>query len=151
MQCEVVKTERVVGGGDDGVNFCAKLKNQSRVPQVSIDRSGAAWDRTGRVGTPSSLSGKKLRDNKSRLAGKNKQSRSQQFSGQLWKQVLKGGASTQIQAVYATRNENEMVQLFEQNVEMRIHTGHFSKARTKEVGFFDSHVPGLFFQNYATY
>ena len=33
---------------------------------------------------------------------------------------------------------------FEQNVEMRIHIGRFSKARTKEAGFFDSHVRDLF-------
>ena len=49
-----VKTEE----GDDVVNFRAELKLKVVYRNLSIDRSGAAWDRTGRVGTPSSSSGK---------------------------------------------------------------------------------------------
>ena len=50
----VVKTERVVDGGDV-LNFSRGTRRC--LPHMSIDRSSAAWDRTCRVCTPSPSSG----------------------------------------------------------------------------------------------
>ena len=130
----VVKTERVVDGGGDVLNFRAELKIVDRTcpltarVRLGIALAGFVADKTA---------GQKIHTGREHAIS---------IATFHWTTVdtrVRGWCIDASQTRNATRHENELVQLFKQNVEMRIQTDHFSKARTTEARFFASHVTGL--------